>query len=64
MAEPREDQAESEPRFTTAVRTALAWSEEGLYVTVGLLLLAAAVLVVVGTIAGLITSLPVASGRQ
>src|ERR1019366_4841405 len=57
MAEPREDQAKSEPRFTRAVRTALAWSEEALYITVGLLLLAAAVLVVVGTISGLITSI-------
>ena len=44
-------------RFTRAVRTALAWSEEGLYITVGLLLLAAAVLVIVGTVSGLITSI-------
>jgi uncharacterized membrane protein (DUF373 family) len=51
------DQAGSEPRFTTSVRTALAWIEESLYIIVGLLLLAAAVLVVVGTISGLITSI-------
>ena len=44
-------------RFTRAVRTALAWSEEGLDITVGLLLLAAAVLVIVGTVSGLITSI-------
>ena len=45
MAEAGKDQAKAEARFTTAIRTALAWSEEGLYITVGLLLLAAAVLV-------------------
>ena len=56
MSEPP-DQAGSVPRFTTAVRTALAWIEEALYIIVGLLLLAAAVLVVVGTISGLITSI-------
>jgi uncharacterized membrane protein (DUF373 family) len=49
--------AESGPRFTTGVRTALAWIEEALYIVVGLLLLAAAVLVVVGTISGLVTSI-------
>jgi uncharacterized membrane protein (DUF373 family) len=57
MAEAGKDQAKAEARFTTAVRTALAWSEEGLYITVGLLLLAAAVLVIVGTVSGLITSI-------
>jgi len=51
------DKAELEPRFTTGVRTALAWSEEALYIVVGLLLLAAGVLVVVGTISGLISSI-------
>jgi Phosphate-starvation-inducible E family len=56
MIEPP-DQAGSEPRFTTAVRTVLAWIEEALYIVVGLLLLAAAVLVVVGTISGLVTSI-------
>ena len=50
------DQAEFEPRFTSGVRTALAWIEEALYIIVGVLLLAAAVLVVVGTISGLVTS--------
>lgn len=43
-------EAKSDPHFTTGVRTALAWIEEALYIIVGLLLLAAAVLVVVGTI--------------
>jgi uncharacterized membrane protein (DUF373 family) len=57
MVESREDKSELEPRFTRAVRTTLAWSEEALYITVGLLLLAAAVLVVVGTISGLISSI-------
>jgi uncharacterized membrane protein (DUF373 family) len=56
MVEPP-DQAESEARFTKGVRTALAWIEEALYIIVGLLLLAAAVLVVVGTISGLIASI-------
>ncbi len=57
MAEAGKDQAMAGARFTRAVRTALAWSEEGLYITVGLLLLAAAVLVIVGTVSGLITSI-------
>lgn len=43
-----------EPPFTTAVRNALAWIEEGVYIIVGLILLAAAVLVVVGTVSGLV----------
>jgi uncharacterized membrane protein (DUF373 family) len=56
MTEPP-DQPELEPRFTRGVRTVLAWSEEALYIVVGLLLLAAAVLVVVGTVSGLISSI-------
>ncbi len=56
MIEPP-NQGESEPRFTTGVRTALAWIEEALYVIVGLLLLAAAVLVVVGTGSELVSSI-------
>lgn len=55
MIEPP-NQAESEPRFTTGVRRALTWIEEALYIIVGLLLLAATVLVV-GTISGLISSI-------
>jgi uncharacterized membrane protein (DUF373 family) len=43
-----------EPRLTTGVRNALAWIEEGLYIIVGLILLAAAVLVVVGTVSGMV----------
>ena len=39
------------------MRTTLAWCEEALYLTVGLLLLAAAVLVIVGTVSGLIDSI-------
>lgn len=53
MIEPPDEPA----RFTTGVRTALAWIEEALYIIVGLLLLAAAVLVVVGTITGLVSSI-------
>ena len=56
MTEPR-DQAELAPRLTKGVRNALAWSEEALYITVGLLLLAAAVLVLVGTVSGLVSSI-------
>jgi uncharacterized membrane protein (DUF373 family) len=56
MPEPP-DRAESAPRFVRGVRTALAGIEEALYIIVGLLLLAAAVLVVVGTVSGLITSI-------
>ncbi len=51
------DETGLEPHFTRGVRTALAWSEEGLYLVVGLLLLAAAVLVVVGTVSGLVGSI-------
>jgi len=57
VAEPGEDQPTFDARFTRAVRTALAWCEEALYLTVGLLLLAAAVLVIVGTVTGLIDSI-------
>jgi uncharacterized membrane protein (DUF373 family) len=49
--------AERQPRFVRGVRAALAWIEEALYVIVGLMLLAAAVLVVVGTVSGLISSI-------
>ena len=45
------------PRVTTAVRDGLAWIEEALYITVGLVLLAAAVLVVIGTVSGLVSSI-------
>jgi uncharacterized membrane protein (DUF373 family) len=56
MTEPSR-QGDLDPRFTRAVRSTLLWSEEALYICVGLLLLAAAVLVVVGTITGLITAI-------
>jgi len=46
-----------ECRFARGVRTALSGIEEALYVIVGVLLLAAAVLVVVGTVSGLISSI-------
>jgi len=45
------------PRLTKLVRDALAWSEEALYITVGLLLLTAATLVLVGTASGLVSSI-------
>jgi len=45
---------DGEPPLTTGVRTALAWIEEAVYILVGLVLLAAAVLVVVGTISALV----------
>jgi hypothetical protein len=47
-------QPSSEPRVTTVVRGSLALIEEGLYIVVGITLLAAGVLVVVGTVSGLI----------
>jgi Phosphate-starvation-inducible E family len=50
----REGQA---PGFTTSVRNVLAWIEEALYIIVGLALLVAGVLVVVGAISGLIHSI-------
>lgn len=49
----------SAPRLTTGVRDGLVWIEEALYIIVGLVLLAAGVLVVVGTISGLIHSIRV-----
>lgn len=52
----------SEPRFTVGVRTALAWIEESLYLMVGLALLTAAVLVVVGTVSGLVSSIRAQQG--
>ncbi|MGO9961215.1 MAG: phosphate-starvation-inducible PsiE family protein [Solirubrobacteraceae bacterium] len=57
MSEQPEDLPAVEPRFTRGVRTALLWCEESLYIIVGVLLLAAGVLVVVGTITGLIGSI-------
>src|ERR1039458_498709 len=51
------DHDEPQPRFLGAVRTALAAVEESLYVIVGVLLLGAAVLVVVGTVSGPISSI-------
>lgn len=46
-----------EPGFTIAVRNGLIGIEEALYIIVGLALLAAAVLVVVGTITGVVHAL-------
>ena len=59
MNEPTPDPESGElaPRLTKSVRDALAWSEEALYITVGLLLLAAATLVLVGTVSGLVSSI-------
>jgi uncharacterized membrane protein (DUF373 family) len=56
MSEPP-DHAEPQPLFVRGVRAALAGIEEALYVIVGVLLLGAAVLVVVGTVSGLIGSI-------
>jgi len=53
MTEPSPDR-ELEPRLARGIRTSLWGIEELLYVIVGLLLLAAAVFVVVGTVKGLI----------
>src|SRR5579862_2234785 len=47
----------ADERFTHAVRNGLAWLEEGLYIIVGLVLLTAAILVVIGTVTGLIGSI-------
>lgn len=44
-------------RTYTRARAALAWIEEALYIVVGLLLLAAAVMVVVGTVSGFISAI-------
>jgi uncharacterized membrane protein (DUF373 family) len=59
MTEPTPDPGPGElaPRLTKVVRDALAWSEEALYITVGLLLLAAATLVLVGTVSGLVSAI-------
>ncbi|MGO9489919.1 MAG: phosphate-starvation-inducible PsiE family protein [Solirubrobacteraceae bacterium] len=56
MTEPP-DRDEPQPRFAGGVRTTLGAIEETLYVIVGVLLLAAAVLVVVGTVSGLVSSI-------
>lgn len=56
MAEPPIQDKPGE-RFTKTVRTALLWVEDALYIIVGVLLLAAAVLVIVGTVSGLISSI-------
>jgi uncharacterized membrane protein (DUF373 family) len=48
---------ELEPRIARGLRTALWGMEELLYLVVGLLLVAAAVLVVVGTVNGLVTGI-------
>jgi uncharacterized membrane protein (DUF373 family) len=53
----RPDPVDLAPRLTRRVRDALAWSEEVLYIAVGLMLLAAATLVLVGTISGLVSSI-------
>jgi hypothetical protein len=63
MIEQPEDLPAVEPRFTRGVRTALLWCEESLYIIVGVLLLAAGVLVVVGTITGLISSIQTHQSR-
>ena len=60
MIEPS-DKQELEPRFARGIRTSLWGIEEMLYVIAGLLLLTAAVLVVVGTVKGLIDAI---SARQ
>jgi uncharacterized membrane protein (DUF373 family) len=59
MTEPKPAPGPGElaPRLSGVVRDALAWSEEALYITVGLLLLAAAILVLVGTVSGLVSSI-------
>jgi uncharacterized membrane protein (DUF373 family) len=46
-----------EPRFTVLVRSSLAWIEESLYLVVGIVLLAAAVFVVVGTVSDVFSAL-------
>ena len=51
------DEGRSPARFTTGVRGGLVWVEEALYIIVGLALLAAGVLVVVGTVTGLISAI-------
>jgi uncharacterized membrane protein (DUF373 family) len=46
-----------EPHLTTTVRNALAAVEDAVYIIVGLALLAAAVLVVIGTVSGLASAI-------
>jgi uncharacterized membrane protein (DUF373 family) len=65
MAAPETDVSKSpgtEPPFTVAVRNGLMGIEETLYIVVGLALLAAAVLVVVGTITGVVHALNTRQG--
>ncbi|MHB1834954.1 MAG: phosphate-starvation-inducible PsiE family protein [Solirubrobacteraceae bacterium] len=57
MSDPSLPNPELEPRIASSVRNALWGSEELLYVIVGLMLLTAAVLIVVGTVSTLITSI-------
>ena len=57
MTDPPPEPGDLAPRLTKIVRDSLAWSEEALYITVGLLLLAAATLVLVGTVSGLVGSI-------
>src|SRR5664279_2615053 len=57
MTDPPPEPGDLAPRLTKIVRDSLAWSEEALYITVGLLLLAAATLVLVGTVSGLVSSI-------
>jgi len=56
VIEPPERRA-LDSRFANGIRTSLWGIEELLYVIVGVLLLAAAVLVVVGTVTGLINAI-------
>jgi uncharacterized membrane protein (DUF373 family) len=51
------DRERSASGFTAAVRGSLAWIEEGLYIVVGIVLLAAGVFLVIGTVSGLIGSI-------
>lgn len=55
MIEPHED-GEPAPRVARGIRAGLWGIEETLYVIVGLLLLAAAVFIVVGTVSGVLTA--------
>lgn len=56
------DAVEGPPGLTGAIRSTLAWSEELLYIVVGLVLLAAAAFVVVGTVSGLISAVRAGEG--
>jgi uncharacterized membrane protein (DUF373 family) len=51
------NQQESEARFTTLSRTAFVGIEEALYIVIALVLLAAAVFIIVGSISSLITAI-------